>query len=186
MSFKRLFPSLLAPALLATAAVCSGLESPHAAARAAIDAGRFAEASGILTPLVQPVAGQAADPEALYLLGVSGFRLVDQEITREREQGAQKVDELIPAQVERLKESLARLRLAQELSPGADFAPEAAFLEARIQDFGYLQRFDVTQAAYRRVVQQYPGTDAARRAQERVIYYENLFKHGALKPPTMH
>lgn len=175
--------------LIATAAFVVAL-APHPAqsaakdlkaARTAIEKGRYEEAVKLLKSCAPLKPSSAEDAECHYLIGLARFRLVDKELAERREKGAQKKDVLEPSQVDRLKEILQHLLRAVEMAPQSDFAPEASFLSAWIQDHGYLQRWQEARKGYSAVVEKYPGTDAARKAEERVIYHNNLFKHAPIR-----
>jgi len=166
-------------------------------ARKAIDEGRHAEAITLLRARLQAEAitllrerlqaegGNTEDAHDRYLLGLALFRQTDAELSGLREQKLQRIDVLQPEQVEQLRECLALLNKAVALAPDALFAPDAAYLAARVQEWGYLKRYDAALMAYKEVVERYPGTEGARKAAERIEYWNNLFKHGGIMPEGM-
>lgn len=185
---SRLMAGLLvAGALLGAAGVCAAAAAPGdklEGARKAIDKGRHAEAIALLRDYLKAGGGAAAQAHGSYLLGLALYSQTDAELTRLREQKQQTMDFLEPGQAEQLRESLALLQKVAELAPKAAFAPEAAYLAARVQDYGYLKRFEAARAAYQKVVDDYPGTESALKAADRVDYWNNLFKHGGTAPGT--
>lgn len=188
---SRLMAGLLAAgALLGAAGVFAAAAATAepgdslAVARTAIDQGRHAEAIALLRGYLQADGGTAGQAHGSYLLGLALFGQTDAELTRLRGQKLQRIDFLEPGQAEQLRESLALLQKAAELAPQTAFAPEAAYLAARVQDWGYLKRFEDARKAYQVVVDRYPGTESARKAAERIEYWNNLFRHGGSKPGT--
>ncbi len=179
---------LIAAALIGaageSAAAAAKPADTFAVARTAIDQGRFAEAIALLRERLRADGSAAERARGSYLLGLALFSQTDAELTRLREQKQQRIDFLEPEQADRLRESLALLQKAVELAPKAADAPEAAFLAAKVQDWGYLKRYAAARLAYQGVVDTYPGTESARKAADRVQYWNDLFKHGGTTEGT--
>lgn len=178
---------LMVGALLGVAGVCAAAAASGdklEGAREAIDKGRHAEAIVLLRDFLKTGGDTAGQAHGSYLLGLALYSQTDAELTRLRGQKQQTMDFLEPGQADQLRESLALLQKVAELAPQAAFAPEAAFLAARVQDYGYLKRYAAARAAYQKVVDDYPGTESAAKAADRVDYWDNLFKHGGTAPGT--
>jgi len=152
-------------------AVAAGGEGNIAVAKKAIEEGRNEEAIRLLG------SGSAEDAEGRYLLGLAIFKQLTVELERLRAQGDLGPGVLLPEQAASLRECLGHLNRAVELSAAASFAPDAAFLAARVQDWGYLNRFEVAQKGYGEVRDRYPGTAAADQAAKRLEYWAKLWKH---------
>lgn len=155
-----------------------------AVARKAIEEGRGEEAIRLLRSRLEANGGNAEDSEGRYLLGLALFKHMTVELERLRAQAAQGPGVLVPEQAAALRECLAHLTKAVELSPKAKFAADAAFLAARVQDWGYLNRFEAARKSYAEVLKSYPGTDAADQAAKRLEYWDNLWKHEFATEPA--
>ncbi|HEY6001042.1 MAG TPA: hypothetical protein VI078_17295, partial [bacterium] len=99
----------------------------------------------------------------------------------QRQRGAQPVVFFVPGWESGYPRFLACYELAardlDEILESHAASPEAAealFTEGLIRDYPHLERFDEALAAYRATIERYPGTEWARRAQERILALEGI------------
>jgi tetratricopeptide (TPR) repeat protein len=167
-----------AACLLAGAAGVPAQETPDALlqAREAIEKQEYDSTISLLSDL----SGETTETAAFhYLLGLAVFRKNETAVEALRDQREQSPDTLTEDQAAAYREALDHFRKVVDIDPQGPDTPEAHYLIALLLDYGYLQRFGQFVPEYRKVVESYPGTEAAGKAQEKLEYHDQLFKHGA-------
>jgi len=150
-----------------------------AAAREAIEKQEYDAAISRLSAL----SGEVTETAAFhYLLGLAVFRKTEAAVGDQRNARELGVDKLTEGQAAAYREALDHFRKVVAIDPRGPDTPEAHYLAALLLDYGYLQRFGQFYPEYRKVVDSYPDTEAARKAREKLDYHDQLFKHTLDKP----
>ena len=136
-----------------------------------LERGSYDLSRALLDPYLEQDLNAETGSRVHFTLGLAWFYSVRDELERERQGIGRAMGFLSGPQVKNLNEAAGHFHPAIEANPSGTEAPEALYLLGVLHDFGYLQRFDEAMMFYRRCLDEYPGTEAARRAEER---YEKL------------
>jgi tetratricopeptide (TPR) repeat protein len=127
----------------------------------------YDQSRAILEPYLEQELDSKIGSRVHFLLGLATFYPVRDELETGRKGVGRMMGLLSGQQIRNLNDAAGHFHAAIEADPSSAEAAESLYLLGLLHDFGYLQRFDESMMYYQRCFDEYPGTEAARRAEER-------------------
>lgn len=132
-----------------------------------LERGSYELSRAILEPYLKQDLNPATGLRVHFTLGLATFYPVKDELEKGRKGVGRMMGLLSGQQIRNLNDAAGHFHAAIEADPSSAEAAESLYLLGLLHDFGYLQRFDESMMYYQRCFDEYPGTEAARRAEER-------------------